>query len=113
MANTVNVELKSYVLETEVKVSARGKSAYESWLSQGNTGTEADFVNAMLQDATFIFEQQQASNEWTIVHNLNKFPAVTVVDSANNVVVGDIQYLNANSLRVTFTAVFSGQVYLN
>ena len=63
MADNVNVQLKSYTLQTEVKVSARGKSAYESWLSQGNVGSEADFVAALLQDATYIFDQQAASNE--------------------------------------------------
>ena len=63
MADNVNVQLKSYTLQTEVKVSARGKSAYESWLSQGNVGSEADFVAAMLQDATYIFDQQLATNE--------------------------------------------------
>jgi hypothetical protein len=113
MANTVNVQLKSYVLETEVKVGARGKSAYESWLSQGNVGSEADFVNAMLQDATYIFEQQEASSEWAIVHNLNKFPAVTIVDSAETVVFGDVEYIDSNSLKVSFTAPFGGKAYLN
>jgi hypothetical protein len=30
MANEINVQLKSYTLETQVTVGARGKSAYES-----------------------------------------------------------------------------------
>jgi hypothetical protein len=63
MANNINVQLKSYTLQTEVKVGATGKSAYQSWLDQGNTGTEADFVKALLQDATYIHDQQAASNE--------------------------------------------------
>lgn len=63
MADNINVQLKSYTLETEVKVGARGKSAYQSWLDQGYTGSEADFVAALLQDATYIYDQQVASNE--------------------------------------------------
>lgn len=63
MAENVNVQLKTYTLETEVKVSARGKSAYESWLSQGNVGSEADFVAALLQDATYVFTQQVSALE--------------------------------------------------
>lgn len=113
MADNITVQLKSYTLETEVKVGARGKSAYQSWLDQGYVGTEADFVKALLQDATFIFEQEIATNEWIVNHELNKYPAVTVVDSGDNVVIGDVQYLNANSLKISFTAVFSGRAYLN
>lgn len=30
-----------------------GKSAYESWLDQGNTGTEADFIEATLGDGAY------------------------------------------------------------
>lgn len=63
MAENVNVQLKTYTLETEVKVGARGKSAYESWLSQGNVGSEADFVAALLQDATYVFTQQVSALE--------------------------------------------------
>jgi hypothetical protein len=113
MANEINVQLKSYTLETQVTVGARGKSAYESWLDQGYVGSEADFITALLQDATFVFNQEVASNEWIITHNLNKFPSVTIIDSGDNVVFGDVQYLNSNSLKINFTAVFSGKVYLN
>jgi hypothetical protein len=113
MANEINVQLKSYTLETQVTVGARGKSAYESWLDQGNVGSEADFVTALLQDATFVFNQEVPSKEWVITHNLNKFPAVTIIDSADSVVFGDVQYLNSNSLKINFTAEFSGKVYLN
>jgi len=63
MADNINVQLKSYTLTTEVKVGARGKSAYQSWLDQGYVGSEADFITALLQDATFIHDQQTASTE--------------------------------------------------
>ena len=49
----------------------------------------------------------------TITHNLNKFPSVTTVDSADNHVVGDVQHLNKNSFTITFTASFTGKVYVN
>lgn len=111
MAN-INVQLKTFTIETSLS-GLRGKSAYESWLSEGNVGTESDFVTAMLQDATFVFTQQAPASEWTITHNLNKFPAVTIVDSAESVVYGEIQYLTNNSVKISFTAEFSGKAYLN
>lgn len=72
MAENINVQLKSYTIDTELKtynidttvtVGARGKSAYQSWLDQGYTGTEAQFIAALLADTTFVFDQQVASNE--------------------------------------------------
>ena len=48
-----------------------------------------------------------------IVHGLGKFPSVTVVDSANSVVVGNVAYDSPNQVTVTFEASFSGKAYLN
>ena len=64
-------------------------------------------------DKNFVFTQGSAASTWTIAHNLEKFPAVTVVDSANNVVVGHITYTNTNSLTVSFSSSFSGKAYIN
>jgi len=60
-----------------------------------------------------VFTQGSAASTWTIAHNLEKFPSVTVVDSANNVVVGHITYTNTNSLTVSFSSSFSGKAYIN
>lgn len=64
-------------------------------------------------DKFYLFNQVSASNKWYIKHNLNKYPSVTIVDSAENVVVGEVQYINNNELTVYFTAPFSGRAYLN
>jgi len=64
-------------------------------------------------DKNFVFTQGTPATTWTITHNLNKFPSVSVVDSANEIVYGEVIYTNTNSLTVTFTAAFSGKAYLN
>lgn len=65
-------------------------------------------------DDTYIFNQIAASAHWIITHNLDKYPSVTVVDSAENVVVGDVQYNGKNSLSIDFNGTeFSGKAYLN
>ena len=64
-------------------------------------------------DKNFVFTQNAPATTWTITHNLNKFPSVSVVDSANEIVYGEVIYTNTNSLTVTFTAAFSGKAYLN
>ena len=66
-----------------------------------------------IADKEFIFTQSSAGSTWSINHNLNKFPSVTVVDSANSIVIGDITYNNKNTLTINFTSSFSGKAYLN
>ena len=48
-----------------------------------------------------------------VTHNLQKFPAVTVVSSNKQIVIGDVTYTDMNNLTVTFSAPFSGTVYCN
>ena len=62
---------------------------------------------------SFVYEQGQPARVWTINHALNKFPSVTVVDSAGSVVIGDIYYDDENTLTVSFSSEFSGKAYLN
>jgi hypothetical protein len=64
-------------------------------------------------DKNFVFTQSSASDTWTINHTLNKFPAVEVVDSANDIVIGNVTYNSTNQITITFTAAFSGKAYLN
>lgn len=66
-----------------------------------------------LQDKSYVHDQILASASWTIIHNLGKYPAVGVVDSAGTIVVGEIDYISTNEVRVRFTAPFSGKAYLN
>lgn len=74
------------------------------------TGLEEALLNA---DKTFVYEQGVASDEWKITHNLNKYPSVTVVDSAGNEVIAEVTYTDLNRCVVTMTAAFKGKAYLN
>lgn len=62
---------------------------------------------------SFTHNQTVAAVEWTINHNMNKKPSVTIVDSANTYVIGEVEYLDSNSLRVSFKYAFKGKAYLN
>ena len=57
--------------------------------------------------------QIQASDVWSITHNLQKYPSVSIVDSANSKVQGEVDYIDINTLTVSFTAEFGGTAYLN
>lgn len=59
-----------------------------------------------------VHTQGQASSTWTINHTLEGKPSVTVVDSANTVVYGEVQYVSNSQVVVVFSAPFSGFAFL-
>ena len=59
------------------------------------------------------YNQTAPASVWNVVHNLNRYPAVSVVDSAGSVVTGDVEHLSANALQVSFASAFSGTAYLS
>ena len=64
-------------------------------------------------DKHFTYIKSTPDSVWEITHDLDKYPSVTVVDSAGSVVIGDITYTSKSALKVTFSAAFSGKAYLN
>jgi hypothetical protein len=62
--------------------------------------------------AAYTHVQISASAVWFVQHDLGRRPHVTVVDSADTKVYGDIQYLNDSQLEISFTAPFSGKAYV-
>lgn len=79
--------------------------------SQGPQGIQG--LPGLDGDKTYVHTQTVAANIWTVTHNLNKRPSITIVDSGENMVIGDVEYLDLNSLRVMFTNLFGGKCYLN
>lgn len=64
-------------------------------------------------DKNYIHSQQVPSSVWNVSHNLGKRPSITIVDSSESVVYGDIQYIDNNNLTITFSGAFSGKAYFN
>jgi hypothetical protein len=61
----------------------------------------------------YVHHQNTPDVLWTIDHNLNGYPNVTVVDSAGTQVEGDVDYTSAVQLTISFTAAFAGDAYLS
>ena len=70
-------------------------------------------ISASSTDKNFVFTQGSPSNTWNINHGLDKYPSVSIVDSANNEVDGDVQYVDPNNITLTFASSFSGKAFLN
>lgn len=79
----------------------------------GATGPQGPTGPAGPSGTYFLFEQQTDSASWVVNHNLGYRPAVTVQDYGKITIEGDINYINANSLNITFSQAISGYAYLS
>jgi hypothetical protein len=63
--------------------------------------------------ASYVHDQQVPAAVWDITHDLGFYPAVSVVDTSNSEVEGDLEYIDVNSVRVSFSTPFGGKAYLS
>lgn len=64
-------------------------------------------------DSSYVHHQTPAASVWTIVHNLGKYPAVETSDLARNEIYGDVDWVDLNTVTVTFAGAVDGYAYLN
>ena len=69
--------------------------------------------NIFTTDANFVFTQGAAASQWVVDHNLGKKCSVTVVDSANTVIIGQVTYNSDNRVTLDFESSFSGKAFFN
>ncbi len=68
---------------------------------------------ASVADKNFVFTQSIPASVWNVPHNLNKYPAVTVTDSAGTHVECEVKYVDLNNLTVNINGSTSGTVVCN
>lgn len=61
----------------------------------------------------YTHNQMVSSDTWTVVHRMSKKPSVTIVDTGDNEVVGEVLYIDMDTLQIKFSCAFSGKAYLN
>jgi hypothetical protein len=64
-------------------------------------------------DLTFTYIREVPSAEWNIQHNLGKYVSVTIVDENNAEMVGAVNYIDENNVRIDFSVPVSGKAFLN
>lgn len=64
-------------------------------------------------DKHHVHDQGLPALVWTVQHGLDKYPTVAVIDTGDNVVIGEVTYIDLNNLTITFNAAFSGKAYSN
>ena len=80
---------------------------------KGNSVTVTGVIGGVSLDANFVYVQSSPSATWVVNHNLNKYCSVTVVDSADNTVYGEVLYNSLNQVTLTFSGAFSGEAFFN
>ena len=71
------------------------------------------YLSNPVQSVAYTYVQNSPAILWRIVHNLNFYPNITVIDSGGSQIEGEVNYLDSNSLVLTFTSAFSGHAYLS
>lgn len=97
-------ETTTYVNDVIAIITPTGQTDY---------GTPSTPLPVEPQTLGFYHVQNVASDTWTITHNLEFFPNVTVQDSGGTTIEGEIEYLTLNTIRLTFSSAFSGHAYLS
>lgn len=64
-------------------------------------------------NVSYVHHQDLPASTWAVIHNLGRHPSVTVVDTGGTVVHGQVTYVDAMSVSITFAGAFSGRAYLN
>jgi hypothetical protein len=64
-------------------------------------------------DKHYVHTQSASSITWSIQHNLNKHPSVTVALDTGQKGYGDVNYTSKNNLTITFAEAGTGKAYMN
>lgn len=104
-------------VDASVKAALTGLQASLASLqaSQNQLAGQVAALEMVPGPANTFYEYNQLvpATTWVITHNLGRFPAVTVVDSAGTVVEGDVDYVSTTQVVLTFSTPFSGRAWLS
>lgn len=84
----------------------------DAWVPEWE-GMQTATTSGGAGDMHFVYTQLSASPVWNVAHNLGKFPSVSVVDTGDNELLVDVDYVDNNNLTITLGAATSGKAYLN
>jgi hypothetical protein len=87
-----------------------GSGSFSSW----NINLAGERGSAGAAGGSYVHYQSSAASTWTVAHNLGYYPGgISIIDSAETVVMGDITHTSINSFTVSFSTSFSGKVYVS
>lgn len=99
--------------DNNVSVTVTEQVATVELGTSGPQGPKGDPGEVLYEDLSYVHNQASAASVWTINHNLQFIPNITVVDSSGNVVEGSYNYPNSNTVVLIFSSAFAGKAYLS
>lgn len=64
-------------------------------------------------EVSYVHTQSISLSTWNITHTLDKYTNVTIYDSNDNVIEGEIIFISNTQLQIRFNESLSGKVVLN
>jgi hypothetical protein len=109
-----DTEVVAYVtLQTASDVTAGNYKFVTHNLGLQTVAENVDLQLKTKADTTKVVQIPAALSTWTILHNMGKRPAVTVIDTSGNVITGQVVYNSDHQITIYFTPAVAGTVYLN
>jgi len=81
----------------------RGKQIEDSTISKDKLSFDISYVHV----------QSTLSTVWTVNHNLDKFNSVSVYDSNDDLIEGEIHIIDLNTIQVSFNVQLIGTVVVS
>jgi hypothetical protein len=73
----------------------------------------ADLQQEIAQGAELELVQDAPATLWVLAHNLGRHPRVITVDDGNDVIEGEVMFIDANTVHVVFKPGVSGKAYVH
>jgi hypothetical protein len=80
---------------------------------QGPSGVSGLQANQLPALVSYRHVQNTPATTWTIVHNLNFYPNVTVFNTADDQVEGNVTHTSTTTLTITFSSALAGKAHLS
>ena len=111
--NTEPIVTYNYATKEYVDSRTRAEDLTFIPTSEITSTTIQGAIEEVRAKSKYVHTQASASTTWAVTHNLKFYPNVSIVDSALSHVMGEVTYINENSLTVSFTSAFSGKAFLS
>ena len=82
--------------------------AHRPLLGPGVTGVIIRTVSGDIM--YFEYTQSVPAGDWYVTHNLGKYPNVEIIDSGGNAILADVNFVDLNTVHVTFAGMMTGKV---
>jgi hypothetical protein len=105
----IMAEKAAGTLESGAFYETNDQATIKLYRAISTTAFESDTIS----DKHYQHNQSTPSAVWICNHNLNKIPSVTIYTSAHDEVKGGVSRIDNNTIRLEFSAPFSGYAVFN